>query len=119
MIDLSEPFGFYNMDCMEGMKQFPNGFFDLAIVDPVYGGVSKGGYMFGQGGQTLAKRRDYNLALWEQPKTGKPYFDELFRVSKNQIIWGGELLCFSHTKGFSVLACMGQEAPRRRAFCGL
>ena len=30
--------GFYCMDCMEGMKQFPDGFFDLAIVDPPYGG---------------------------------------------------------------------------------
>lgn len=30
-------FGFYNMDCMEGMKQFPDGYFDLAIVDPPYG----------------------------------------------------------------------------------
>lgn len=30
-------FGFYNMDCMEGMKQFPDKFFDLAIVDPPYG----------------------------------------------------------------------------------
>ena len=32
-------FGFYNMDCMEGMKQFPDKYFDLAIVDPPYGGV--------------------------------------------------------------------------------
>ena len=30
-------FGFYNMDCMDGMKQFPDKFFDLAIVDPPYG----------------------------------------------------------------------------------
>lgn len=30
-------FGFYNMDCMEGMKQFPDNYFDLAIVDPPYG----------------------------------------------------------------------------------
>lgn len=30
-------FGFYNMDCLEGMKQFPDGYFDLAIVDPPYG----------------------------------------------------------------------------------
>lgn len=30
-------FGFYNMDCMEGMKQFPDKYFDLAIVDPPYG----------------------------------------------------------------------------------
>ena len=34
---MMEP-GFYNMDCMEAMKEFPDGFFDLAIVDPPYGG---------------------------------------------------------------------------------
>ncbi len=31
-------FGFYHMDCMTGMKEFPDGYFDLAIVDPPYGG---------------------------------------------------------------------------------
>lgn len=36
-------YGFYNMDCMKGMKEFPDDFFDLAIVDPPYGGVTKGG----------------------------------------------------------------------------
>ena len=36
-------FGFYNMDCMEGMKKFPDKYFDLAIVDPPYGGVTRGG----------------------------------------------------------------------------
>ena len=36
-------FGYYNMDCIEGMKQFPDNYFDLAIVDPVYGGVTRGG----------------------------------------------------------------------------
>jgi site-specific DNA-methyltransferase (adenine-specific) len=47
-------FGFYNMDCMEGMKQFPDKYFDLAIVDPPYGDAklseNSGGYWnrFGQ-----------------------------------------------------------------------
>ena len=37
-------FGFYNMDCLEGMKQFPDKYFDLAIVDPPYGsGLTEGG----------------------------------------------------------------------------
>ena len=34
-------FGYYNMDCMTGMKGFPDGYFDLAIVDPPYGGGDK------------------------------------------------------------------------------
>lgn len=80
---------FFNCDCLEAMKQMPDKCFDLAIVDPVYGDVTKGGYMFGKGGEHAAKRRDYHLGLWDQDKTGPEYFKELLRVSKNQIIWGG------------------------------
>lgn len=84
----------YNMDCMEGMKEYPDKYFDLAIVDPVYGGVTQGGYMTGnikgrQIGNGLGKQKGYYSGLWQQGKTQKDYFDELFRVSKNQIIWGG------------------------------
>ena len=42
-------FGFYNMDCMEGMKQFPDKYFDLAIVDPPYG-INIGSAAMGMGG---------------------------------------------------------------------
>lgn len=86
-------FGFYNMDCMQGMKEFPDNYFDLAIVDPVYGDVTKGGYMQGKGGEHAAKRRNYHLGLWSQEKTGNEYFKELLRVSKNQIVWGGNYFC--------------------------
>ena len=80
----------YLADCMEAMKEFPDNFFDLAIVDPVYGDVTKGGYMTNTDSQRkLAEPIHYHLGLWNQKKTGKEYFDELFRVSKNQIIWGG------------------------------
>lgn len=83
-------FGYYNMDCMEGMKQFPDKYFDLAIVDPPYGGVTQGGYMKNQQGGGIARNRnDYHLSLWQCSKPTKDYFDELKRVSKNQIIWGG------------------------------
>lgn len=82
-------YGFYNMDCIEGMKRFPDNYFDLAIVDPVYGDVGRGGYMKMQGGEHVAKRRNYHPGLWNQEKTGGVYFKELFRVSKNQIVWGG------------------------------
>lgn len=83
-------FGFYNMDCMIGMKEFPDKYFDLAIVDPVYGDVTKGGYMTNiESTQKLAKVRKYHTSLWNQKKTGEEYFKELFRVSKNQVIWGG------------------------------
>lgn len=77
----------YHMDCMEGMKQYPDGFFDLAVVDPVYGDVPHGGYMSNTGGG-VAGHTEYHNAIWEQEKTPPEYFAELFRVSKNQIIWG-------------------------------
>lgn len=95
-------FGYFNMDCMEGMRQFPDNYFDLAIVDPVYGGVTQGGYMKEQGGKKvgheLAERRIYHQSIWAQEKTPKEYFNELFRVSKNQVIWGGNYFIESIAK---------------------
>ena len=80
----------YNMDCIEGMKQYPDKYFDLAIVDPVYGGVTRGGYMSNiESTSRKAKAIHYHTGLWKQEKTGTEYFDELFRVSKNQIVFGG------------------------------
>lgn len=84
---------FLNMDCMEGMKEYPDNYFDLAIVDPPYGGVTQGGYMTNNTGQRigsgLANQKGYHAGLWEQERPSNGYFKELFRVSKNQIIWGG------------------------------
>lgn len=83
-------FGYYNMDCMQGMAEFPDNYFDLAIVDPPYGGVTRGGYMTNQMGGGVAKNRnDYHLSLWQCDKPSEAYFKELKRVSKNQVIWGG------------------------------
>lgn len=78
----------YNEDCMLGMKRYPNDYFDLAIVDPVYSDVTRGGYMAAHGGGG-ANPVHYDNSIWGQEKTPPEYFDELFRVSKNQIIWGG------------------------------
>ena len=82
-------FTFYNSDNMEIMKQYPDKYFDLAIVDPVFGDlVVKGGYMSNSSSKR-AKNKQYNNTLWKQEKTTDVYFKELFRISKNQIIWGG------------------------------
>lgn len=85
-------FGFYNMDCMEGMREFPDKYFQWAIVDPPYGigydaAVEKTGGQ--QYGKAAAAKRSYHTANWDAAPPDKSYFDELFRVSKNQIIWGG------------------------------
>lgn len=79
----------YNMDCLEAMRQIPDKYFDLAVVDPVYGDVTAGGYITGKSRGGVGPHPQHGAQLWEQPKTGKEYFDELFRVSKNQIIFGG------------------------------
>lgn len=79
-------FGFYNMDCMEGMKEFPDKYFDLAIVDPPYGIKADKG----TGGFGIATARHYT-SEWDASIPNAEYFAELMRVSKNQIIWGGAI----------------------------
>ena len=82
-------YGFYNEDCMTGMKMLPDKSIDIAIVDPPYGEkIGLGGYMRNDNGGVGGKV-NYHLSLWSQDRPSKEYFDELFRVSKNQIIWGG------------------------------
>lgn len=77
----------YNADCMEIMKGFSDNQFDLAIVDPPYGGNDAIGLKNNnEFNKQSAKRTDYKLFENKQPN--KEYFEELFRVSKNQIIWG-------------------------------
>ena len=75
------------MDNIELMKQYPDGHFDLAVVDPPYG-ISVNMNM----GRKKGKRKNYEDKNWDDAVPGDLYFKELFRVAKNQIIWGGELL---------------------------
>ena len=81
---------FYNMDCMEAMKEIPDKFFDLAIVDPPYGiGASeKNSVDKKQSKKSATNSKYYGNQNWDNEVPKKDYFDELFRVSKNQIIWG-------------------------------
>lgn len=91
-------FGFYNMDCMEGMKEFPDKYFDLAIVDPPYGiGINNN-----IGRRKGDKPSTYPKAYWDNTPPNEKYFRELFRVSKNQIIWGGNYFSLPPTKCFLV-----------------
>jgi len=73
----------YLQDCIEGMKQYPDKHFDLAVVDPPYG-IGAGKMTMGSGKHKFSKGK-----TWDNKIPNKNYFDELFRVSKNQIIWGG------------------------------
>lgn len=72
----------YNRDCLEAMKEMEDNQFDLAIVDPPYGILNK----TKRGGDHKFNMEEYSK--WDvKPKD--EYFNELLRVSKNQIIWGG------------------------------
>lgn len=108
-------FGYYNMDCMEGMKEFPDNYFDLAIVDPPYGGIGEkeeGVHFHGRGrskkyreiertGGAWASKYGKAINEWDIAPS-KDYFSELFRVSKNQIIWGGNYFNLPPTRRFLV-----------------
>ena len=74
----------YLMDCILGMKEYPDKYFDLAVVDPPYG--------IGFDGEksTMVKKypKGYKDGGWDKEPPSVEYFTELFRVSKNQIVWG-------------------------------
>lgn len=76
----------YNEDCIQGMKRYKDKHFDLAIVDPPYGIKEDGLKNHSRDGK--AKATLYSPMNWDKEPMGKEYFSELFRVSKNQIIWG-------------------------------
>lgn len=77
-------FGYYNMDCMQGMKQFPDKYFDLAIVDPPYFKGPNKREFYGRKISSIGVQK--KIDNWDIPDNS--YFEELVRVSKNQIIWG-------------------------------
>ncbi len=74
----------YNQDCLEAMKDMSDNQFDLAIVDPPYGIDVTKMNMGGRKRNELDKKKN-----WDNSIPNKEYFKELFRVTKNQIIWGG------------------------------
>jgi site-specific DNA-methyltransferase (adenine-specific) len=87
------------MDCMEGMKLYPDKYFDLAVVDPPYGiGITK--QSLGEGGGLYRKPKTYKRGEWDLLPPTDQYFYELQRVSKNQIVWGGNYFNLSPTPCF-------------------
>jgi site-specific DNA-methyltransferase (adenine-specific) len=77
-----------NEDNMELMSRYEDNYFDLAIVDPPYGidaNLKRGD----TGKNKHIKQKDYHVGDWDSEIPSAEYFKELKRVSKNQIIWGG------------------------------
>lgn len=72
-------------DCMELMEHIEDKSIELACVDPPYG-IGINGFV---GGRKCAPVKQYKKSDWDKYIPDKKYFDELFRISKNQIIWGG------------------------------
>jgi site-specific DNA-methyltransferase (adenine-specific) len=68
------------------MARYPDKYFDLAVVDPPYGIGEDGGSNHSR--SKIAKSKIYTPKNWDKEPPNKMYFDELIRVSKNQIIWG-------------------------------
>jgi len=82
-------------DNMELMSRYPDNYFDLAIVDPPYG-ISINMNM----GLRKGKKKNHTVKKWDDATPTKEYFNELKRVSKNQIIWGGNYFPLPLTKSW-------------------
>lgn len=83
---------FYCVDCMKVLKLIPDKSIDLCIVDPPYGiGISDN-----------PVRQMHEKKSWDKCVPSKAYFDELFRVSQNQIIWGGNYFDLPPTQNYIV-----------------
>ena len=83
-----------NEDCMDLLRRTPDNFYDLSICDPPYGiGISNN-----------PVRQKHNKKTWDDSMPNEEYFKELFRVSKNQIIWGGNYFIdyLSNSQGFII-----------------
>ena len=85
-----------NEDNMEMMARYPDKYFDLAIVDPPYG-ISINHNMGRRKGDKPSAHKKVN---WDNEIPPPEYFNELFRVSKNQIIWGGNYFPLPLTKSW-------------------
>lgn len=123
----------YNLDCMDAMRHMPDKCFDLAVVDPPYGinapnmtmGTNKSRKGTGYPGESVAQRlkkgrlnsgsgKLKNRSLqtmpitWDDAAPDKEYFKELFRVSKNQVIFGGNYFDLPPTRG---IICWDKMQP--------
>lgn len=107
----------FNADCLVAMKEMPDNAFDLAVVDPPYGDGLDGGGNPNRFGERFDRYKSYNSGRQDGRKMGgevrkkiiawdiapgKEYFKQLFRVSRNQIIWGGNYFELPRTRCFLV-----------------
>lgn len=89
----------YLMDCVAGMRHYPDNYFDLAVVDPPYGLGIDGQKQSINLNNPKANRKEHKFRGWDNDIPSNEYFDELWRVSKNQIIWGANYFVEHLNKG--------------------
>lgn len=99
----------YQMDCLKALKQYPDNYFDLAVVDPPYSIADNPSR---HGGSGKLKNRVLNKSVkkfkqWDK-KPPAAYFKELMRVSKYQIVWGGNYFDLPPTRG---IICWDKMQP--------
>jgi len=87
----------FNMDCMEAMRNTPNKYYDLAVVDPPYGIEMDNQKVRVKPNRPntylRAGQNQYKDSKWDNEIPSAEYFEQLLRVSKNQIIWGANYFC--------------------------
>jgi len=79
-------------DCLEGMKMLPDKCIDLVLTDPPYG-IGIAGNPF---------RQKYKKSNWDDQPMSKEALKEIFRISKHQVIWGGNYFNLPPTQGFYI-----------------
>jgi len=100
----------FHADCMEIMKQYPDKYFDLAIVDPPYGinrlemsWTAQSNSNNGKSQADSSKWASYEIKKWDNQRPSIEYWDELKRVSKNQIVWGANYFPEFFTENMGVV----------------
>lgn len=118
-------FGFYNMDCMDALRDFPDGYFDLAVVDPPYG-IRVFSKDNASRSKLAASKAYKEYAGGDNAAPDPEYFAELKRISRNQIIFGANHFLDNIVEGvgggvFALLDRLGQgkraERLRRLRTC--
>ncbi len=115
----------YLMDCMELMKQYPDNYFDLCVTDPPYGinADVKNSTDKKQSKKSASNSKKYGEQKWDADVPTKEYFIELFRVSKEQIIWGVNYYPFDFLAGGGIYwdkcVTMPTYSDGELAYCSL
>jgi site-specific DNA-methyltransferase (adenine-specific) len=102
----------FRCDCMDFMREVPDKYYELGIIDPPYGIGESGGELHSNrslNGAGKLKSRILNTGntKWDNAPNDQ-YFNELFRVSQNQIIWGGNYFPLPPARG---MICWDKKQP--------